>query len=320
MSAATASPSARRSPLLVVMGWYGELRATHPARVLRWLRNGVLAIVAVTALLYVTAAVQGGHRIADARHTRLAVQEIDAAHDAAVSADEALTKAFRTGQVGLIGTGTDFANATAQVNTDVTLAAEGNAAGERGRTQIQFVQGQLITCQTLAETAVQDTSPAGHADAKDVHGALTAPQERDGTTPIPDTGGLTSSLTDLRALENTALSHQRTSGWLSPAVPWTLILGPALAVLLLTTATGYVLARHFRRWPDPRLTAAAALTAAVGITTGVLCHLDAAHLSAHPRAGHPVTTALALCALAAAGVLAYLAYRPRLAEYRFPRS
>ena len=33
-----------------------------------------------------------------------------------------------------------------------------------------------------------------------------------------------------------------------------------------------------------------------------------------------LTMAIALPVLAAAGALAYLAYRPRLAEYRFPRS
>jgi hypothetical protein len=53
------------------------------------------------------------------------------------------------------------------------------------------------------------------------------------------------------------------------------------------------------------------------ITVGFLNWHDEQYLVADQRAGHPVTLSAALLLLLAAAVLAYLAYRPRLAEYRF---
>jgi hypothetical protein len=311
--------------------------------VLRRLRAGVLATVAATAVLYPVVAAEAGHRIAAARHTDRAIGDIAKAQRAAPEAYRALLEVFVSGQVSLIGTGTEFANETAGINTDLTSAAEGNAAGRLGLTRIQFVQGQLQTCVRQADSAVRDyarvtqvqgtagtgtTTGATRYTASDASArrqlvqsaldALSHDEERYDGRPIPGTGGLIQTLGDLRTLEEDALTRQRHSPWLDPAYVWPLLVGPAFLMLLLVAATGRVLARHFRRPLSPGLVAALLSATTAGVAGAVLVGLDAHRLAAHPRAVHPVTVTLALALPAAAAVLAYLAYRPRLAEYRFP--
>jgi hypothetical protein len=290
--------------------------------VLRRLRAGVLASVVVTALLYLVVSAQAGDRIAAARRTDRAIADIASARAAARAADTALGQAFAGGQVPLVGTSKDFDNDIAGVSTNVTSALAGNAAGLRGLRQIEFVQNQLMTCQRMANTAVLDYSRTGKHSVDAARDALTAPLQRDRATglPIPGTGGLTAALDDLRTIEADALDRQRGSLWLAPACVWPLLVGPSAVMLLLVLATRRVVNGHFRRPLDLRLPLALLATAAVGVTAAVLGGDDAHHLAGHPLAGHPVTVALALASLATAAVLAYLAYRPRLAEYRFPRS
>ncbi|MEE4545084.1 hypothetical protein V2S66_24340 [Streptomyces sp. V4-01] len=330
MTAPTASPpyggaarrpgprsTRRRGPA----GWYARLRATHPVRVLRWLRTGVLVLVAATALLYLTVSVQAGQELRAARRTEQAVADVNLAVTAAGNANAALIDAFAGGNVALIGTGTEFANATAEVYNHVTTAAAGNAAGRRGLAEIQFVQGQLTNCVQLAEISAGDFArDRGDREVAAAYDALNALQEVDPDTgaSIPDTGGLISSLRDLANLETAARDAQLRSHWLDPAWSWSLLTGPAALMLLLVLATGWVLARHFRRHVDPLLLGALLATAAVGAAVAVLGGVDVHRQAGDPRAGHPLTMTLALCLLAAAGVCAYLAYRPRLAEYRFP--
>src|SRR5262249_17854941 len=138
----------------------------------------------------------------------------------------------------------------------------------RGLIQIQFVQGQVTTCIHLAETAVNDY-PRFPADAaKSVHDALNRPWERDSAHHnIPGTGGLIASLQDLKNLEEAALHEQRHSRWLDPAALWSALVGPVIAMLLLVLASGYMVARQFRRYVSPLLGLALLSTAAVGITT-----------------------------------------------------
>ncbi|MET4920945.1 hypothetical protein P3L51_00925 [Streptomyces sp. PSRA5] len=289
---------------------------------LRWLRTGVVATVAATALLYLVVSTEAEQQLAAALRTDVAIDNIDTARTRAMEADSALEVAFGNGQVSLIGTGTDFANHTASVYTHVTSAAAGNAAGARGRTQIQFIQGQLTTCLQLANTAVRDYARTGVTGMDAAQTALTAPRELDPVThlPIAGTGGLVASLNDLRTTEEKAKAQQRDSLWLDPAYVYPLLVGPAAVMLLLVLATGYIVARHFRRHVSPLLLVALLATASAGVTTAVLSSVDAHHLAAHPLARHPLTLTLALASLATAAVLAYLAYSPRLAEYRFPRS
>ncbi|MFD9395266.1 hypothetical protein ACFWBB_32405 [Streptomyces sp. NPDC060000] len=278
-----------------------RLRVPHPIVVLRWLRAGVLGMVAVTALLYLVVANRAGEQIAAADRTETAVRHIQAAYEQAGKANEALDAVSGIGAIGLTGTGTDFANATARVSSHLTSATEGNEAGERGLSHIQFVQGQLATCVLLANTAVLDGAP-GVARARD---ALDDAPEYDGRDPVPFTGGLRQSLRDLEELENEAKKDQLRSGWRDPGLLWPLFIGPLAVMLLLVCATGFIVAHRFRRYPSPALAVAVLATASVGVA---MCTTA------------PLTVAVALPVLATAGALAYLAYRPRLAEYRFPRS
>ena len=108
--------------------WTTRVRGIHPVRVLRWLRAGVLAMVLATALLYLLVSTRADDQLAAARRTHEAIEKLDDAYSTAKAADTALKKASETQQVTLIGTGTEFANDTARVNTLVTSAADGNAA------------------------------------------------------------------------------------------------------------------------------------------------------------------------------------------------
>jgi hypothetical protein len=270
--------------------------------VLRWLRTGVLGTVAVTALLYLVVANRAEEQIAAAKRTETAIRHIHDAYYQAGRADEALDAASETGAIDLIGAGADFANATARVSSLLTSATEGNAAGERGLSHIQFVQGQLATCVQMANTAVLDGKP-GMARARD---ALDDKPEKDGEKPVSFTGGLRQSLNDLEKLETEALDAQLQSGWRNPHLRWPLFIGPMAVTLLLVCATGCIVAHHFRRYPSPALVVSVLATASIDVTMCVKTH--------------PLDVTIALLVLAAAGALAYLAYHPRLAEYRFPRS
>ncbi|MFJ6907844.1 hypothetical protein [Streptomyces griseoluteus] len=272
----------------------------HTVVVLRWLRAGVLTTVAVTALLYLVVANGAEEQIAAADRTTTAIRHIGAAYEQASAADNALEAVSRTGAIDLIGTSGDFANATARVSSHLTSATEGNAAGEQGLSHIQFVQGQLTTCVQSANTAVLDGRP-GLDRARD---ALDDEPEYDGREPVPFTGGLKQSLMDLKALEADARDRQRSSGWRDPALLRTLFLGPLAVMLLLAGVTGRLIVHRFRRYPAPALVLAPLATASISVP---MCTMN------------PPSAAIALPVLAAAGALGYLAYRPRLAEYRFPR-
>ncbi|WNM34427.1 hypothetical protein RKE30_30715 [Streptomyces sp. Li-HN-5-11] len=318
----SAAGSAERSLRVTAAGWRARLRATHPTTVLRWLRAGVLAMVLVTALLYLLVSAQAGRQIAAAKRTDAAIRDLHDAQGEAAKADEALVTATGTGEVALIGTGSEFANATARVYSLVTSATEGNADGQQGMIQIQFVQHQLTTYVQQANDAVRDYDRSGAAGLNAARQALTALPERDRETGevIPYTGGLMASLADLEQQQRDALDRQRNSNWLDPAHVWSLLVGPTVVMLLCVLATGYVVARHFRRYLGPRLPLALLGTAAVGATTSVLCRYAAGRLTGSTPFAAPATTGIALAVLAAAGVLAWRGYRSRLVEYRFPRS
>ncbi|MYS19509.1 hypothetical protein GA0115240_109418 [Streptomyces sp. DvalAA-14] len=313
----TAARPPRRSPASP----YTRLRATHPVRVLRWLRTGVLIGVVATALLYLLVATEARREISAARRTSVAVGDIGNAVDMALIAGPALDSAFAHEDVPLTGAGTTFTGAMAQVGTDITSAAQGNAAGVPGATQIQFVQDQLATCNQLAAAAVLDFSTSRAEADTDALKALNDPDETDPDThaAIANTGGLLAALRDLEGLEQGGLNRQRASHWLDPGSFWWLLTGPVIVTALLALASAWVVASHFRRIVSPLLAAALLVAATVAVTAGALSTHDESRLSANPLASHPVTLAAAPSLLCAAGVLAYLAYRPRLNEYRFQR-
>jgi hypothetical protein len=309
-----------------------RLRSSHPVRVLRWLRNGVLLAVLATLLLCFGVATEAHHRIIAARDTDQAIREINSAYGAADAASAALKQAFDRGDPTLSGTGSVFAIDATQTNEYLTAAAEDNAAGALGEEQLQFVQGQLATCTSLADTAVLAYSTAvlensslknsalGTATVQSASSCLTDPDQHVAGTTIPDTGGLTYALNDLRKLESAALSAQLSSPWLDPAVYLCLLLAPPGAILILLIATGRVLARHFRRLISPLLVGALVDTVVVALVFGALSASDDGHLAAAPWTAAWETTASVSVLLATALVLTYLGYRPRLAEYRFGAS
>jgi hypothetical protein len=291
--------------LRVLAGQYRQFRAAHPVRVLGWLRNGMLLAVAAAALLYVWVAIQAGHDISAARRTSQGITDIENARTAARMAEAALSDAFATEDITLTGTGSAYVNEISQVNKYLALAAEDNAAGAEGTSMIQFVQGQLGTYLQLSENAVRDYGvgrPLGQAAE---------------TYAASGEGDLLAALHDLKGTEQAALRAQRGAWALDPGTFWWALLGPVTGMFLLGGATAQVLARHFRRHVSPPLWGALLVTAAVSITMGFFNWNDARHLAAGRWAGHPVTLTAALLLSLAAAVLAYLAYRPRLAEYKF---
>jgi hypothetical protein len=294
--------------LRVLAGQYRQLRTVHPVRVLRWLRNGMLLGVAAAALLYVWVAVQAGHDIDAARRTSQGITYIGQAITAAQTAGTALSHTSATEDVTLTGTGGNYVNLVAQVSKYIVLIAADNAAGTAGTSEIQFVQVQFGTYLGLSETAIQDyraggyLGPAGEMYASGAEFNLRV------------------ALGQLKMTEQAALAAQRGAWPLDPGTFWWVLLGPVIGVLLLAGATAHVLARHFRRHVGPWLWGSLLITAATMIAVGFLNEDDEQHLAAARSAGHPVTMTSALVLLLAAAVLAYRAYRPRLAEYRFKPS
>jgi hypothetical protein len=281
-----------------------RLRDSHPVVVLRWLRAGLLGVLAVTTLLCLVVEDRAGDQIAASHRTKGAMRDIDQAHEQAVKAEAALMAVSRIEDpvsIALTGTGADFANAAARISSHLTSATEGNGAGRRGLSHIQFVQGQLATSVQLANAAVLDGAPAVVTVCK----ALRAPREHEGRGAVRFTGGLEQSLQDLHEVESDAEKAQLESGWRDRRLLWPLFMAPLTVMLLLVCATGRIVVRRFRRYPSPALALALLATASVDVLMCVY---------------RPLEVAIALPVLAAAGALTYLAYRPRLAEYRFPRS
>ncbi len=298
----------------VLAGRYRQLRMAHPVRVLRWLRNGMLLTVAAAALLYVWVVIQAGHDINAARRTGQGIGYIGQAVTAVQAAGTALSHTSATEDVTLTGIGKGYITQVGLVEEYLTLVTADNAAGTEGTSQLQFVQGQFAEWLGLSAAAVNDYSAGGYLGQA---GQLAA---SGGQGQSGAQGDLVSALGDLKTIEQQALDAQRHAWPLDPGTFWWVLLGPVIGGLLLAGATAYVLARHFRRSAGRWLWASLLITAAVMITVGFLNGDDEQELAANPWAGHPVTLTAALLLLLAAGILAYLAYRPRLAEYQFKPS
>ena len=271
----------------------------------------MLLCVLIAASLYLWVATQAGKDIGAARRTSQAITDIGNAHTAAINAGTALTYAFDNEDVTLTGTGSFYVDDINEVSKYLTLAAEDNAAGQKGTSSIQYVQAQLQTYLSLSESAVSDYGAA-------LGGPLLS-MAAEGYASSSN-GDLTSALTSLQGTETTALGEQRGAWPLDPVVFWCVLLGPVAGMVLLTMATAHVLARYFRRHLSRWLWGSLLVTGATAITAGVFNRSDERHLSADPWAGHPAALTCALLLFLLAAVLVYLAYRPRLAEYRFESS
>jgi hypothetical protein len=304
----------------------------HPVTVLRWLRNGVLLSAAPAALLYVWVVIQARHEIADVHRTRQAITYIDKAKKAARSAQGDLQVAFKGEDPTLTGTGSDYVNDITLVNTYIAVVAEDNAAGSAGTSQIQYVSGELETYLKLSESAVLDYS-VGKSFGLDAEGYAIGGETNltSALGSVPTCQQLTSqeqrpsvstglAPTGLAPTEKHALCAQQSAWPLDPGKFWWILLAPVIVMLLLVAATGYVLARHFRRHLDPWLWGALLTAAATSITVGAFNVVDEQHLSGSQLAGNAATMTVALLLFLAVGVQAYRAYHPRLDEYRFRSS
>ncbi|WP_034268715.1 hypothetical protein [Actinospica robiniae] len=297
-----------------------DLRASHPVRVLRIMRNLMLAAVVSTLLLCFGTAVVAHHRISAAIQTERAMADVADAQSTVQKASNELYAAFHQGDPSLTGTGTAFGTDTAKAAQDLADAVrDSDAAGVRGEQELSFVQGQLQVCERLADAAVLEYAEVRDPDVvTSPTGCLT---DHDQTTAsgarLPDTGGLTAALLDLRQLEEETLTAQQTSFWLHPLRFVGLLLAPTIVMLALLIGTAGLLARHFRRFISPLLLAAAADSAIVAVVLSILSAADDGRLSANPWTAHPVTMAVEGVLLIGALLLIYFGYRPRLAEYRF---
>jgi hypothetical protein len=285
---------------------YRRLRAAHPVSVLAWLRNGVLLCVLATALLYLWVAIQAGNDIAAANRTQQGIKDIGQAISATRIANGALQRAFNDEDVTLTGTGSYYVNEIALVSKYLTLAAEDNAAGQDGTSAIQYAQDELQAYLQGSEDAVLDYS------VNEQFGKIAANDYASNSE-----GDMTSALDNLKGIEEKARAAQRGAWPVDPGVFWWALLGPVIGILVLIVATVHVLARHFRRRASRWLCGSLLVTAATAVTGGLFNTSDERHVSADPWAGHPGTLTCALLLFLLAGVLAHLAYRPRLAEYRF---
>jgi hypothetical protein len=277
---------------------YGRVRATHPATVLRWLRNGVLLGVAAAALLYLWVALQARHDIAAVIQARQAAYFVTKASGYAKVAQTELAYSLDQGEV----TVTDYIPNTILASLELTHI-ENSAAIPNGTSDVQNISAQLEIYLAVSETAAIDYRPG----TSQIPAGIAAAQEDE----------IQSGFSILNGEETEALHAQRAAWTLSPGTFWWALLGPVIGMALLVAATARVLARHFRRHVSPWLWGSLALTAATAFTVGFFNVSDEQSLSADPWAGHPATISIALLLYLTAGVLTYTAYRPRLAEYQF---
>ena len=271
----------------------------------------MLLCVLATALLCLWVASQASNDIGTALRTSQAVMDIVMAETAASNANTALGAAFANEVVTLTGTGSGYIVYVNEVSSDLTLAAEDNGAGQQGTSNIQYVQAQVQTYLSLSENARNDYGAAigGPRLGKAAEG-YAASSNMD----------LTTALSNLQEIEVSALRAQRGAWPLDPGAFWWALLGPVAGMVLLTAATAHVLARYFRRHLSRWLWDSLLVTAATAVGVGAFNWSDERHLSQDPWAGHPATLTCALLLFLLAVVLAQLAYRPRLAEYRFESS
>jgi hypothetical protein len=315
---------ARRPASQFLVRQYRRIRAAHPVTVLRLLRNGVLLCVAATAAVSLGIALQAGNDISTARSTQQAIKEIAQANTAAISASTNLgcTMApkyaakkcgsssgggIKPEDVMLTGLGSTYIDETAQVFGDLTVVAEDNGAGTVATSEIQYVDNLLGSYLQQSAAAVTDYTLGPTLGQAGEEYAAAAEQS------------LGSAFTDLRNAEQAAQAAQQGTWAIDSggAGFWWALAAPFFMMLLLAVATARVLARHFRRLVSGWLLGALVVTAATAAVLGYLNARDAASLPANPWAGRPETLTCSMLLFAVAAVLAYGAYRPRLAEYQF---
>lgn len=200
--------------------------------------------------------------------------------------------------------------------------------GKDGWTRFRFVLGQMATSVHLADSAVQqygrfpDGNPFREKVAVSALQALDTddqsyPCKEEGKCSVAYTGGLIQALEALEGYQRKQAERWR-SDWIGPTTLSSSVLGLLTVQVLLAWATERVLAVHFRRRVSPLLWASLLITTAVVVT---VCLRGPRFREGEFEWGeYTMTMSILLLPLVAAAVLAHWAYRPRLAEYRFPPS
>lgn len=314
--------------MAVTPRWYARL---HPVRWLRWLRAGTLTLILATGLLCLLVVYQAHREITTAiGHGARAISEVNAAYAQLDKTGKAMAGG-RAGHIPL--TGRRFRPgaydvAIREASKDLVLAAGNNVAGAAGSSRIAIAEGQISTYNDRVQQASIDL-------ARNSRSSL-------GLYTFATLGGdygflhgeVLTSIGSLCESERKAVATDLLSRWLSSSDFWWLLLAPFLAVLLLAAGTSYVLWRGFRRLLSTRLVLALVLTLAiVGLVASLNMHdADRAQafirsLAASPTRMPPAaevsfgyspwTLAAVVLLTGGALVLAFVAYRPRLYEYRY---
>jgi hypothetical protein len=299
-------------PRLIAEG-YRRLRPDHRVYVLRWLRNGILLGIAAAALLYLLVVIQASSDIGTAIRTRQAVTKTGAAMTVVMNAKNPLASAFENEDVPLTETGSDYISDITVVDGDLAIVAGDNGAGAAGTRDILFAEGNLDDYLQESESAASDA---------ELPGPLSVAA---GTYVLTGQKDLETALNDLSGTEEAALRGQRDEWPIDPAAFWWALLGPVIVVLILAAATACLVARRFRRhvsspWLWGWLSGSLMTAMTTAVTAGFLNLDDELTLNPDPLAGHPVTLACATLLFLAAAVMAHLAYRRVLADYRLGSS
>lgn len=225
---------------------------TTPARLVRLRAVMMVLTTAVFAGSFTTVIGVRSTMQNMATNTAPAVLEVLAARAAVLRADAAAMASFQTGQVQLVGPGEDYQTQLALANQSLTQAAEHNTAGDPAIQQLQLVEGLLSAYSGLIERAdayfeQNARNPLGITYLWDGSILLNAPET-----------GIVAELGSLAALEQDALTHQLSSGWLSALTPL-LWIAPIAALFALLLVTQQYLRRRFHRTVNPALLAATML-------------------------------------------------------------
>jgi hypothetical protein len=304
-----------------IAAWFA---AVHPARWLRWLRNGMLVMAVVAWLL-------GGLVIREARHdvataTGNGTQAIAQIHAAskALTSDVDATRDFGQDGVALTGAGSDYTDDLTAANQELITALTDNVAGPQVADGLEFDESQLTTYSDQVQQAVTDFVTSGE-------GKLA--QAEIGSYIPTFEGAIQGDLGSYRTSEQKAVTADLNSQWLGPGDVWWLLLAPFFVMLLLAAGTSYVLWHGFRRLLSGRLIAAVTATLGLVILVASLNVHDggqakafvATHETTLPTppatdvsfaVSWPALTAWVVLALAVL-LLVYSACRPRLDEYRY---
>jgi hypothetical protein len=226
------------------------LRRLRVALVAGCLLLGVLCPLAVSRSQAVIAA--AGH------HAAPAVLEVEAARGALVDAQRSAVDGIAAHTAALGGPGGRYENDIAAIDQSLSQLAGDNAAGADGTSDLQLVEGLVVSYNAQVEQAFaeyQQNLDPGQA----LPGLWYATQTL---------GQVVKKLGTLEGEQHEALDAERHSAWLAgpSSLLWLL---PLLVLLALFWWTQRVVRERFRRRLSVRLAAAAAALLGMALLTGL---------------------------------------------------